>query len=68
VTTIFERKHREVLERVNEKQAAEIQRLRAAMVHAMADCGIALGGDGLGTHRTYVQAAHTALRVALERP
>lgn len=63
-----QRKHVAALERLNEKQAAEIQRLRTTMVLAMADCETALRSGDLGPQRTFVQAAYTALKVTLEKP
>lgn len=63
-----QRRHVAALERANEKQAAEIQRLRTAMVLAMADCDSALAGDGLmPTTRTLVKAAHAELLATLEK-
>jgi len=51
----------------NHRAEKEIQRLRAAMVHAMDDCAQALGLDVSGKARLLVNAAHTALKTALEK-
>jgi hypothetical protein len=53
---------------MEQRQEVEIQRLRAAMVHAMDDCEIALRENTLrGRALTFVTAAHTALKIALEK-
>lgn len=47
--------------------AKEIQRLRAAMVHAMDDCDTALCIGVSGRALTHVTAARTAIKAALEK-
>lgn len=62
------RRHERQPRTLEQRQDVELQRLRAAMVHAMDDCETALRSRTLsGGALSAVTRAHATLRSALER-